>query len=81
VGHILVVLTVICLLACAFYVYVLFHWIREMKRKTTTRFAPKTEVNENGNPKRPYIIGSRRATGRHGHFAARARQHDNAIAR
>src|SRR5258705_9778165 len=35
----LIVLTTICLLACAFLLFVLFQWTRDTKRKTTARAA------------------------------------------
>ena len=67
-----IVLTAICLLACAFYVYVLIHWIRETKREPTTRSAAENQTNENCERKRPHTIGSRRLTGRDGRFTARS---------
>jgi len=53
-----IVLTAICLLACAFYVYVLIHWIRETKRETTIRSAAEIQANENYEPKRLINIGA-----------------------
>jgi hypothetical protein len=35
----LIVLAAICLLACIFFLFVLFQWTRDTKRKTTTRAA------------------------------------------
>jgi len=35
----LIVLAAICLLGCAFLLFVLFQWTRDTKRKTTTRTA------------------------------------------
>ena len=71
----LIVLTAICFLACAFYVYVLIHWMRDTKRKKATHSAGENLADENREPKRPHIIGSRRAPESHGRFAARSLRH------
>jgi hypothetical protein len=54
----LIVLATICLLACAFYVYVLIHWSRDTKRKTTTHSAAENQADEDGERRRPYVVGS-----------------------
>jgi len=68
----LIVLATICLPACAFYVYVLIHWSRDTKRKTTTHSAAENQADEDGERRRPYVVGSRRAAGGDGRFAARS---------
>jgi hypothetical protein len=68
----LIVLAAICSLACAFYVYALIHWSRDTKRKTKSSSAAENQADENGERIRPYVVGSRRATGRDGRFAARS---------
>jgi hypothetical protein len=68
----LIVLATICLLACAFYVYVLIHWSRDTKRKTTTHSAAENQAGEDGERRRPHVVGSRRAAGGDGRFAARS---------
>jgi len=67
-----IVLTAICLLACAFYVYVLIHWIRETKRETTIRSAAEIQANENYEPRRLINIGSWKSAERPSRFAARS---------
>jgi hypothetical protein len=63
-----IVLTAICFLACGFYLCVLVYWIQETQRKRKTRSA--TEERQNREPQDLHIIGSGRATGRQGRFAA-----------
>jgi hypothetical protein len=61
----LIVLAMTCLLACAFYIYVLCQWMRETKGKRTT---PPPIAGQSGGTqenKRPYIMGSRKNTERH----------------
>ncbi len=82
----LIVLTAICFLACALYVYVLIHWMRDTKRKRATQSVGENKADENREPKRPHIIGSRMARESHGRFAARSlrhasRQGERAVAR
>lgn len=71
-----IVLTAIGFLACAFYVYVLFHWMRDTKSKRTTRSAAEEQADEKCDPKRPHIVGFRRAAGSNGRFAAWSRDNE-----
>jgi len=68
------VLIVLAGVASVFYVYVLIHWIRDAKRKTTTRSASEIQANENYEPKRLIIIGSRKSAERSNRSTARSRQ-------
>jgi hypothetical protein len=68
----LIVLATICFLACAFYVYVLFHWMRDTNRKRTTRYVAEDQADEKRDPKRPHIVGFRGSAGSDGRFAARS---------
>jgi hypothetical protein len=68
----LFVLAAICFLACSFYVYVLIHWSQETKRLTTTRSAAESQADENGERRRPHVVGSRAATRGGGRFAPRS---------
>lgn len=61
----LIVLATTCLLACAFYIYVLCQWMRDTKGKRTT---PPPIAGQSGGTqenKRLYIMGSRKNTERH----------------
>jgi len=42
----LIILIVICLLACAFLLYVLLQWMRDTKRKPAGRFGIRDGRNE-----------------------------------
>ena len=68
----LIVLAAICLLACAFYVYVLIHWSRDTKRKATTHSAAEKQADVDGERRRPHVVGARRAAGGDGRFAAKS---------
>jgi hypothetical protein len=57
----LIVLVIICFLASVFLLFVLVQWMRDTKRKTTTRAAVDSEVGETRETKHPHIVGSRRA--------------------
>ena len=59
------VLATICLLACVFYVCVLFQWMRDTKAKTTSPHVADNGGGETSEKKRPYIVGSTRAAERH----------------
>jgi len=65
-----VALIVLAGVACAFYVYVLIHWIRDAKRKPTTCSATEIQANENYEPKRLINIGSWKDAERPGRPAA-----------
>lgn len=56
----LIVLATTGLLACAFYIYVLCQWVRDVNGKGTPR--PRIDGQNNGTQenKRPYIVGSRK---------------------
>jgi hypothetical protein len=60
----LIVLATICLLACVFLLFVLCQWMRDAKRKTTTRPVIDNEVGETRNTKHLQIVRARRAVGR-----------------
>jgi hypothetical protein len=68
----LIVLTTICLLACVFLVFVLYQWMRDTNRKTTTRPAADSEVGETRETKQPHIVGARRAVERRDRFKVRS---------
>jgi hypothetical protein len=68
----LIVLATICFPACAFYVYVLFHWMRDTKPRTTTGPAAENRPDEKYGKKGPYIIGARSATSGEGRSASRS---------
>src|SRR5258708_19801842 len=58
----LIVLATVCLLACAFLLFVLFQWTRDTKRKTTARTAVDDAAGETSEKKRPQIVSSRRTS-------------------
>ncbi len=66
----LIILETISFLACAFYVYVLFHWMRDTKRKRTIHSTAENQAEEKFEQKRLHILGSSRAAGSEGRFAA-----------
>jgi hypothetical protein len=66
----LIVLTAICFLACAFYVYILFYWMLDTKDKRTTRSAAEDQAD--GKQRRPIVIDSWRAKGTNARFAVQA---------
>ncbi len=70
----LIVLGTICLLACVFLLFVLVQWMREGKRKTTTRPALDKEVGETRETKHPHIVGARRTVERRDRFKVRSHQ-------
>jgi hypothetical protein len=45
------------LLACVFLLFVLYQWVRDTKRKTTTRFSVRNEVYEMRGKKHPHVVG------------------------
>jgi hypothetical protein len=55
----LIVLTMICFLACVFLLFVLVRWMRDTKRKTTTRLDVGSEAGETREGKHLYVVGSR----------------------
>ena len=56
----LTVLIAICLFACAFYLYVLFQWMRDKKREPTGRPAIGEESGKTGHKKQPRSFNSRK---------------------
>src|SRR5882762_6401948 len=52
------------LLACVFFLFVLCQWMRDAKRKTTTRPVIDNELGETRNTKHLQIVRARRAVGR-----------------
>ena len=74
----LIVLTTICSLACLFLLFVLYQWIRETKRKTTTRSAVGNEADETQETKHPYIVGARKAVERRDRSGVRSQRADAA---
>jgi len=70
---ILIVLAAICLLACVFFLFVLFQWTRDPKRKTTTRTAVDDAAGETCEKKRPRIVASRETSEKHDRFSGRSR--------
>jgi hypothetical protein len=68
----LIVLTAICVLACAFYVYALSHWMPDTKDKRTTRPAAESQADEKQKP--PLVMDSSRARGTDALFAARSQR-------
>lgn len=68
----LIVLTTICFLACVFLLFVLVQWIRDGKRKTTTRPTADSEVSEARETKHPHIVGPRRTVERRDRFKVRS---------
>jgi hypothetical protein len=69
-----IVLATICLLACVFFLFVLFQWTRDTKRKTTTRTAVDDAAGETGEKKRPQIVGPKRTNEKHDRFLERSRR-------
>ena len=70
----LIVLATICLLACVFLVFVLYQWMRDTKRKPTTRPPVDNKLGEAREEKRPYVIGPRRAVERRDRFKGGSHQ-------
>jgi len=68
----LIVLTTICLLACVFFLFVLFQWTTDTKRKTTTRTAVDDAAGETGEKKRPQIVGPKTTNEKHDRFMERS---------
>ncbi len=68
----LIVLATICLLECVFFLFVLFQWTRDTKRKTTTRTAVDDAAGETGEKKRPQIVGPKRTNEKHVRFMERS---------
>jgi hypothetical protein len=69
---VLIVLTTICFLACVFLLFVLVQWMRDTKRKTTTRPAVDSEVDETREAKHPHVVGFRRTVERRDRFNVRS---------
>ena len=74
----LIVLTTICLLACVFLLFVLYQWMRDTKRKTTTRPAVDNEVDETHETKHPHILRARKAVERGDRSGVRSHRADAA---
>ena len=68
----LILLTTICLLACVFLLLVLYQWMRDTKRKPTTRPVVDNKLGEAREEKRPYIIGPRRDVERRDRFKVKS---------
>ena len=67
-----IVLATICLLASVFFLFVLFQWTRDTKRKTTTRTAADDAAGVTGEKKRPQIVGPKRTNEKHDRFMERS---------
>jgi len=67
----LIVLATICFLAYVFLLFVLVQWMRDTKRKTTTRPAVDSEVGETRETEHPHTVGSRRTVERPDRFEGR----------
>ena len=68
----LIALTTICLLACVFLLFVLIQWMRDTKRKPTTRHEVDSRVGETGATRHPLIVGGRRTEKRRDRFKVKA---------
>jgi len=68
----LIVLPTICLLVCVFFLFVLFQWVTDTKRKTTTRTAVDDAAGETGEKKRPQIVGPKTTNEKHDRFMERS---------
>ncbi len=55
----LIVLTMICFLACVFFLFVLVQWTRDAKRGRTTRPDVGSEAGETRDEKHLHVVGSR----------------------
>jgi hypothetical protein len=64
----LIVLVAVGFLACAFFLFVLFQWTRDTKRKTTTVSATAGATSEK---KGPQVVGSQRTARKHDRFSGR----------
>jgi hypothetical protein len=65
-----IVLAAVGFLACAFYLFVLFQWTRDTKRKTTTVDDAAGETSEK---KRPRIVASRGSSEERNRFPGKSR--------
>jgi hypothetical protein len=65
-----IVLAAVGFLACVFFLFVLFQWTRDTRRKTTTVVDAAGETSEK---KRPHIVGSRRTVEKRDRFWGRSR--------
>jgi hypothetical protein len=68
----LIALTTICLLACIFLLFVLIQWMRDTKRKTTTRPEVNSRVGETRATRHLHIVGDRRTVERRDRFKVKA---------
>ena len=66
-----IVLAAVGFLACAFYLFVLFQWTRDTKRKVTRLGDATGDTSEN---KRPQVVGSQRTVEERDAFAERSRR-------
>jgi hypothetical protein len=55
----LILLAMTCLLACGFYAYVLYQWMRDTNGRRTPRSVRDGGTEEKHATKRPYVVGSR----------------------
>ena len=69
---VLIVLIMICLLACVFLLFVLYQWMRDAKPKTKTRPVVDNEVDETRETKHPHIVGTGRTVERRDRFKVRS---------
>src|SRR5882724_9888422 len=69
---ILIVLAAVGFLACAFFLFVLFQWTRDTKRKTTTRTAVRDADGETSKKNHPQIICFKRSDEKHHSFTRRS---------
>ncbi len=66
-----IVLAAVGFLACAFYLFVLFQWTRDTKRKVTRVGDATGDTSEN---KRPQVVGSQRTVEKRDPSAERSRR-------
>jgi hypothetical protein len=66
------VLATICFLACVFLLFVLVQWMRDTKRKTTTRPKADSKAGETQEQKRLHTVGVQGTVQKRNRFKVRA---------